>query len=130
MHILFLFLYIYVQTTVSGLMCKLPEPVIQDIASWLKVFSFVFLKALAEELTNAEQTSAAAKQYSEKAAFLASPFVLKHKDKGVRLYAACCLVDILRVSAPDAPFDKDQMWVSRVSSWKGMNITCWFESNI
>ncbi|XP_031550354.1 sister chromatid cohesion protein PDS5 homolog A-like isoform X2 [Actinia tenebrosa] len=68
------------------------------------------LKALAEELTNAEQTSAAAKQYNEKAAFLASPLVLKHKDKGVRLYAACCLVDILRVYAPDAPFDKDQMW--------------------
>jgi sister-chromatid-cohesion protein PDS5 len=66
---------------------------------------------LAEELTNAEQTSASRK-YDAKAAFLASPFVLKHKDKGVRLYAASCLVDILRVYAPDAPFDKDQMWVS------------------
>ncbi|EDO49632.1 predicted protein [Nematostella vectensis] len=65
-------------------------------------------QALAEELSEAEQSSA--KQYGDTAEFLARHYVLKHKDKGVRLYAACCLVDILRIYAPEAPFNQDQMW--------------------
>ncbi|CAN0022800.1 unnamed protein product, partial [Phaeothamnion confervicola] len=35
---------------------------------------------------------------------LASPAVTQHRDKEVRLLAACCLVDVLRVYAPDAPY--------------------------
>lgn len=38
------------------------------------------------------------------AAQLVSGRILGHQDKDVRLMAACCLVDIFRVYAPDAPF--------------------------
>uniref|UniRef100_A0A6Q2YQ73 PDS5 cohesin associated factor B n=1 Tax=Esox lucius TaxID=8010 RepID=A0A6Q2YQ73_ESOLU len=35
---------------------------------------------------------------------LASDFFLKHPDKDVRLLVACCLADIFRIYAPDAPY--------------------------
>ena len=37
--------------------------------------------------------------------------LLGHKDKGVRAHAACCLVDVLRICAPDAPFTQSQLKV-------------------
>ena len=43
---------------------------------------------------------------------LASPNLLGHKDKGVRAWTACCLVDILRLCAPDAPYTGQQLKVS------------------
>lgn len=43
---------------------------------------------------------------------LARPFIIKHPDKDIRLTAACCLAHVLRIYAPDAPYDKNQLWVS------------------
>ncbi|KAG7376538.1 hypothetical protein PHYPSEUDO_013209 [Phytophthora pseudosyringae] len=34
--------------------------------------------------------------------------LMKHQDKNVRSLVACCLVEILRVSAPDSPFSSDE----------------------
>jgi len=65
---------------------------------------------LEKELQGAEQSSSASR-YNSQAAFLATPFIIKHKDKDIKLHAALCLVDILRIYAPEAPYDKDQMWV-------------------
>ena len=42
---------------------------------------------------------------------LASPNLLAHKDKGVRAWTACCLVEILRLCAPDAPYTGQQLRV-------------------
>ena len=42
---------------------------------------------------------------------LASPNLLAHKDKGIRAWTACCLVDILRLCAPDAPYTAMQLKV-------------------
>jgi len=42
------------------------------------------------------------------------PNILKHKDKDVRLLASCCLADLIRIYAPEAPFDDDQLQVFRV----------------
>jgi len=39
---------------------------------------------------------------------LAGPNLLHHKDRGVRAYTACCLVDVFRICAPDAPFTPSQ----------------------
>lgn len=44
---------------------------------------------------------------------LASPNLLAHKDKSVKAWAACCLVDILRLCAPDAPYTGQQLKVGR-----------------
>jgi len=40
---------------------------------------------------------------------LISTKLLKHSDKEVRLVTCCCIVEILRVFAPDAPFNDDDM---------------------
>lgn len=40
---------------------------------------------------------------------LAGDKILRHTDKDVRLLAGCCLVDIFRIFAPEAPFNDDEM---------------------
>lgn len=35
--------------------------------------------------------------------------ILNHTDKDVRLLTACCLVDVLRLFAPEAPYSDDDM---------------------
>ncbi|KAI0280430.1 armadillo-type protein [Russula aff. rugulosa BPL654] len=35
--------------------------------------------------------------------------ILLHKDRGVKAYAACCLADILRLFAPDAPYTHNEL---------------------
>ncbi|KAG8937052.1 hypothetical protein FRC02_008159 [Tulasnella sp. 418] len=35
--------------------------------------------------------------------------LLHHKDKGVKAYVACCLADLLRLYAPDAPYTADEL---------------------
>ena len=44
---------------------------------------------------------------------LASPNLLAHKDKGVKTLTTCCLVDILRLCAPDAPYTGQQLKASQ-----------------
>lgn len=52
-----------------------------------------------------EQADAIARRASE----LIHPNLLSHKDKGVRAYVACCLSDMLRITAPDAPYTEAQL---------------------
>ena len=35
--------------------------------------------------------------------------ILLHKDRGVKAFAACCLADILRLFAPDAPYTHNEL---------------------
>lgn len=37
--------------------------------------------------------------------------LLQHKDDGVKAYTACCLADMLRLHAPDAPYTANQLKV-------------------
>lgn len=62
------------------------------------------LEALHNELRKLEQEDIESASFTRVAQDLASPNLLAHKDKGVRAFACCCLVDILRLCAPDAPF--------------------------
>ncbi len=43
---------------------------------------------------------------------LASPSLIKHKDRAVRILTACALANILRLFAPEAPYSSDQLEVS------------------
>ncbi|KAJ8298337.1 hypothetical protein KUTeg_024868 [Tegillarca granosa] len=43
-------------------------------------------------------------QYSGLAIHLATDFFLDHQNKDVRLLVACCLADVFRIFAPEAPF--------------------------
>ncbi|KAK2179959.1 hypothetical protein NP493_464g01043 [Ridgeia piscesae] len=43
-------------------------------------------------------------QYKQLTLHIASEFFLDHSSKDVRLLIACCIADIFRIFAPDAPY--------------------------
>jgi hypothetical protein len=63
------------------------------------------LREMDQEETDKVSLTAVAKE-------LVGPNLLNHKDKGVRAFTACCLVDILKLCAPDAPFTGTQLKVA------------------
>lgn len=69
--------------------------------------------------------------YLNLALHLASDFFLKHPDKDVRLLVACCLADIFRIYAPEAPYTSpDKLKVPFIKS-KSMikQVICYFGLN-
>ena len=67
------------------------------------------LQTLATELKKLEQDQVDRTAFTRVAQDLASANLLNHKDKGIRAYVASCVVDILRLCAPDAPFKNAQL---------------------
>ncbi|GJE86522.1 hypothetical protein PsYK624_026020 [Phanerochaete sordida] len=67
------------------------------------------LKALHTELAAMDQESVDTSSLSKVSRDLISTSILLHKDRGVKAYAACCLADLLRLYAPDAPFTRDEL---------------------
>lgn len=70
------------------------------------------LQTLAHELRHIEQEEVDKNSLKKVSQELATGHLLAHKDKGVRAWTACCIVDILRLCAPDAPFTGNQLKVS------------------
>ncbi|GHJ87283.1 hypothetical protein NliqN6_3685 [Naganishia liquefaciens] len=60
------------------------------------------LKVLQQDETDLKSLNTVSKE-------LINNTLLLHKDKGVKAYVACCLVDILRLYAPDAPYNDAQI---------------------
>ena len=71
------------------------------------------LQALHKEMRDMEQEENERDSFIKVARDLASPNLLAHKDKGVKAWTACCLVDILRLCAPDAPYTAQQLKVGK-----------------
>lgn len=69
------------------------------------------LGALAAELAELDQEETDKASLGKVAKELCSPNLLGHKDRGVRAFAAACLVDVLKICAPDAPFTPSQLKV-------------------
>ncbi|KAF9135883.1 hypothetical protein BGW39_010698 [Mortierella sp. 14UC] len=67
------------------------------------------LKDLQTELKELEQETVDTKSLSSVAKQLIDSSIVNHKDKGVRIYAACCIADMLRLYAPDAPYNNTQL---------------------
>ncbi|KAF2650101.1 hypothetical protein K491DRAFT_721063 [Lophiostoma macrostomum CBS 122681] len=67
------------------------------------------LKTLVEELRPMEQEDADRESLEPVAKELAHPTLLTHKDVGVRAWTACCIVDMFRLCAPDAPYTAAQL---------------------
>ena len=67
------------------------------------------LNKLWNEMKELEQDEDERASFLTVAKDLASPNLLAHKDKGVKALTACCLVDILRLCAPDAPYTGQQL---------------------
>ena len=62
------------------------------------------LKVLHTELAELDQENVDTKSLTPVCKELISTPILLHKDKGVKAYAACCIADLLRLYAPDAPY--------------------------
>ncbi|OIW33397.1 hypothetical protein CONLIGDRAFT_628284 [Coniochaeta ligniaria NRRL 30616] len=67
------------------------------------------LDRLSKELAEMDQDNVDANSLVKVSKELASHQLLTHKDKGVRAYTACCVVDILKLCAPNAPFTPSQL---------------------
>lgn len=72
------------------------------------------LNLLSKEMNEMEQEEVDRESFDRVAAELVSPNLVAHKDQGVRAWTACCLVDILRLYAPDAPYTAPQLKVRMV----------------
>ncbi|KAL0574121.1 Sister chromatid cohesion protein pds5 [Marasmius crinis-equi] len=67
------------------------------------------LKALHTELAEMDQEQVDTSSLSTVRKDLISTSIFLHKDRGVKAYAACCLADILRLYAPDAPYTQAEL---------------------
>ncbi|KPM34523.1 hypothetical protein AK830_g12047 [Neonectria ditissima] len=67
------------------------------------------LERLSKELADLDQGATDLESLKDVAAKLGHRNLLQHKDRGVKAYTACCLVDILRLYVPDAPLTDDQL---------------------
>lgn len=67
------------------------------------------LKALHTELAELDQDDADRKTLEPICKELVNTSLLLHKDKGVKAYVACCLADLLRLFAPDAPYVSSEL---------------------
>ena len=47
------------------------------------------------------------KKYAELALHLSSEFFLDHASKDVKLLVACCIADVFRIFAPEAPYTEE-----------------------
>ena len=69
------------------------------------------LERLGLELQDMDQDETDKSSLANVAKDLVTPNLLGHKDKGVRAWTARCLVDVLKICAPDAPFTGTQLRV-------------------
>lgn len=67
------------------------------------------LVSLHEELSTLEQGKVDLSSLDRYRTDLNSRKLTKHKDNGIRAFVACCLSDILRLYAPDAPYTESQL---------------------
>jgi sister-chromatid-cohesion protein PDS5 len=67
------------------------------------------LKALHNELADLDQELVDVSSLNMARKELISTSIMLHKDRGVKAYAACCLADILRLYAPDAPYTHNEL---------------------
>jgi sister-chromatid-cohesion protein PDS5 len=71
------------------------------------------LNALSKELSELEQEDVDRESLAIPARDLANIRLLQHHDDGVKAFTACCLADMLRLHAPDAPYTASQLKVGR-----------------
>ncbi|KAG4220343.1 hypothetical protein PC116_g31178, partial [Phytophthora cactorum] len=67
------------------------------------------LEKLSKELVDMDQETVDKESLNHVAKELASPNLLTHREAGVKAFAAACLVDILKLCAPEAPFTPKQL---------------------
>lgn len=83
------------------------------------------LQKLGNELRNFDDDQVDSRSFTTLAYDLANANLLGHKDKGVRAWIIACIVDVLRLCAPDAPFIEGQLKVRITAKVPGSgNYSC------
>ncbi|KAJ2334647.1 Sister chromatid cohesion protein pds5, partial [Coemansia sp. RSA 2681] len=67
------------------------------------------LKKLSKELNGLEQETVDTQSLDSVTRQLLAASLLRHKESGVVAYVACCIADILRLYAPEAPYSDDEI---------------------
>lgn len=67
------------------------------------------LKTLHSELVEMDQELVDVNSLSTARKELVNSSLMLHKDRGVKAYTACCIADILRLYAPDAPYTQAEL---------------------
>ncbi|KAI4860259.1 armadillo-type protein [Hypoxylon rubiginosum] len=67
------------------------------------------LEKLSKELVDMDQETIDKESLNHVAKELASPNLLSHREAGVKAFVAACVVDILKLCAPEAPFTPKQL---------------------
>ncbi|KAJ2519512.1 Sister chromatid cohesion protein pds5 [Coemansia sp. RSA 2049] len=67
------------------------------------------LKKLSKELNSLEQETVDTQTLDAVTRQLLAPSLLKHKEAGVVSYVSCCIADILRLYAPEAPYSDSEI---------------------
>ena len=67
------------------------------------------LEILSDELSSLDQDEVDTGSLEQVKSELISKKLLHHSNAGVQSYAACCIVDILRLYAPDAPYSAPEL---------------------
>mmetsp|Transcript_13616 Transcript_13616/g.22441 ORF Transcript_13616/g.22441 Transcript_13616/m.22441 type:complete len:1290 (-) Transcript_13616:585-4454(-) len=67
------------------------------------------VKALQSLLADLDQDTDKREDLRHAAQALVQPFIFDNTDKTIKLLAACCLADIIRIFAPDAPYSDPQL---------------------
>src|SRR6201996_3807018 len=73
------------------------------------------LQKLAAELRSYDLDQVESRAFTTLAQDLANANLLAHKDKGVRAWTVSCVVDVLKICAPDAPFIEGQLKVRNMT---------------
>lgn len=73
------------------------------------------LRNLHEQLAELDQDHVDLSSIDRLAQELGQLNLLMHKDKSVKAYLSCCLADVLRLYAPEAPYTKHQIKASSPS---------------
>lgn len=81
------------------------------------------LERLSKELADLDQGATDLESLKDVASKLGHRNLLQHRDRGVKAYTACCLVDILRLYVPDAPLTDDQLKV-RINAASRLALRC------
>ncbi|WBW73235.1 mitotic and meiotic cohesin loader subunit Pds5 [Schizosaccharomyces osmophilus] len=67
------------------------------------------LRSLLDELSDMEQETTDRDSLLPVASSLVNQNLLHHRDKGIRSFVGCCIVELLRLCAPDAPYTLSQL---------------------
>lgn len=85
------------------------------------------LDKLFKELVDMDQEEADKDSLIGVAEALGHRNLIAHKDAGVKAKTACCLVEILRICAPNAPFTEEQLKASLYGALRDcMSNMSWF----